>query len=500
MSERFVFNPPSPLASAGHSSLASVPLSAAPDAAEPEIPRRAPQESRDWAFTWTLVFTAVLFLRPQDIFPPLGALHLAEVSALAGLTSLFMARLARRQPITRMTPEFAGVLGFGAVLLMTAPFSIWPGGAIETFQDMYAKVILVYLLAVNVLMSPKRLERLTWLLVLTLGYFGFRAVFDYARGVNLVARGTRVSGSVGGILQNPNDLALNMVVFLPFAAFFAMEATSTIKRLIAAACAAGMLGAVVASGSRGGFLGLALMLLVLTVLAARKRPGFVIVGVLVALCALPLVPANYWRRIASITDESKDDVESSQARRRLIGESADAFMTYPLTGVGAGMFKNWNPPARQQTWQETHNVWLQVGAELGVFGLAAFLFLVVRAFYSVFQTRRLLRRFRPASSRIRTSRVRKPAPDPAGALSPRESDLLNWHSAAMAASLAGFMVCALFASVAYNWTFYYLLALAAAPREILRDRLPARVPGRRTAATSSAAGVAAFAAAPRVRA
>ena len=41
----------------------------------------------------------------------------------------------------------------------------------------------------------------------------------------------------------------------------------------------------------------------------------------------------------------------------------------------------------------------------------------------------------------------------------------------MAAALAGWFVCALFASVAYNWTFYYLLALAIAPREILRDRL-----------------------------
>ena len=37
----------------------------------------------------------------------------------------------------------------------------------------------------------------------------------------------------------------------------------------------------------------------------------------------------------------------------------------------------------------------------------------------------------------------------------------------MVASLIGWFVCALFASVAYNWTFYYLLALAAAPRQLL---------------------------------
>jgi hypothetical protein len=76
------------------------------------------------------------------------------------------------------------------------------------------------------------------------------------------------------------------------------------------------------------------------------------------------------------------------------------------------------------------------------------MFIVARAFYSVFQTRRLLRRL------------------------PEGDAFLDAHSAAMAASLTGWFICALFASVAYNWTFYYLLALAAAPRDMLRPRLP----------------------------
>jgi O-antigen ligase len=442
----------------------------------------------------------VLFLRPQDIFPPLAALHLAELSAMAGLIALFMGRLARRQAITRITPEFAGVLAFGAVLLLTAPFSIWVGGAVGTFQDLYVKVILIYLLAVNVLSSPKRLERLTWLLVLALGYLAFRAVFDYARGINLTAHGTRVRGAVGGIMKNPNDLALNMVVFLPFAAFIAMESASTLKRLTAAACGACMAGAIVASGSRGGFLGFGVMLLVLAAFAARKHSGLVAAGVLVALCALPVVPDSYWRRIASITDESKDDVQSAQARKKLMSESVDAFVAHPLTGVGAGMFKNWNPPDREEAWHEAHNVWLQVAAELGIFGLAAFLFVVLRACYSVFQTRRLLRRLRPVSGRGRgrLTRRRQPEPDLAGALSARETEFLDWHSAAATAALAGWLVCAFFASVAYNWTFYYLLALAATPREILRDRLPALAPRTRPVPAGAPGAAAAFAAARKV--
>jgi O-antigen ligase len=435
---------------------------------EPRAPARrvAAPEPRDWAFTWTLIFTGILFLRPQDIIPPLAALHLAEMSAIAGLMALLLGRLARQQPITRVTPEFIGVLAFGAIILGTVPFSIWIGGSVAVFTEQYAKVILVYLLAVNVIDSPKRLERLTWLLVLSVGYLAFRAVFDYARGVNLIARGTRVSGSVGGIMQNPNDLALNMTVFIPLAVFMALRPGSVLKRLIAAVCAVSMMGAIVASGSRGGFLGFAAMLLVLAVLAARQRPALVFAGALALMCALPLAPASYWRRISSITDSSKDDYQSSAARKRLFGESFDAFVENPITGVGAGEFKDWNPQQRMEAWHESHNVWLQVGAELGIFGLAAFLYLVAQSFFAVLQTRRLLHRLRPARRRRGSAEV------PAAAISDDDAALLDGHSAAMAASLVGWLVCAFFASVAYNWTFYYLLALAATPREMLRSLVP----------------------------
>ena len=439
-------------------------------------------EPRDWAFTWTLIFTGVLFLRPQDLIPPLEALHLAELSAMAGLVALFTGRLARRQTLTRMTPEFAGVLGLGAVILATAPFSIWFGGAVSVFTDLYLKVALVYLLAVNVIISPRRIERLTWLLVLAIGYIGFRAVLDYVRGVNLIARGSRVQGAVGGLMQNPNDLALHMVVFMPLAAFMALRQGPPMKRLIAAGAGFAMMGAVVASGSRGGFMGLIVMLVVLAAFAARQRPALVVAAALAVMCALPILPASYWRRISSITDSSKDDYQSSEARKRLFGESFDAFVENPLTGVGAGQFKDYKPEKRVEAWHETHNIWLQVAAELGIFGLAAFTFLMGRAVSGVWQTRRLLARVRAAAAAARRPSPRR-KPIVAPVISDEDAQFLDAHSAAMAASLAGFFVCSFFSSVAYNWTFYYLLILAVAPRDILRERLPV-VPRRRAVAVA----------------
>ena len=474
--ERLAFN--APVGSGG--SLAA-PVAAMPSTARTENggPPSAPpaavvaaREPRDRAFTWMLLFTGVLFLRPQDFIQPLEFLHLAELTAIMGLASLIAGRLARGQAVTRVTPELIGVVLLGAVILLTAPFSIWMGGAVGLFRDLYSKVILIYLLAVNTITSPKRLERLTWLLVLAVGYLALLAMIDYVQGNNMVGHHTRVRGANAGFMENPNDLATNMIAFLPLAAFMVLGHASMLKRAIAALCAVLMLGAAVVSGSRGGFLGMIVMIAVFAALAVRQRPGLVVAAALAGMCALPLVPSTYWHRIASITDESKDDFGSAQERRTLMKESIQAFMENPLTGVGAGNFKAWNPQGRAAAWHESHNVVLQVASELGILGLSVFFFIVARAFQSVIHTRRLLRRARRAASAERAGR--RPADANAPRLTDEEAALLDAHSAAMLASLCGWIVCALFASVAYNWTLYYLLALAATPRDMLHDRQPQR--------------------------
>jgi putative inorganic carbon (hco3(-)) transporter len=476
VTERLTFNP-------GRDARRDAPPLTAPQTVAPTANDEPAEqtERRDWAFQLLLAFTAVVFFRPQDEIPGLYLLHLAELCAIGGLTALVTTRLGRNVPITKVTPELIGVIALGVIILITAPFSIWFGGAIGVFKELYVKVILIFLLTVNVLTSARRIERLTWLLVVAGGYIGFRAVLDYVRGVNLIENG-RVQGAVGGIFKNPNDLALNMVALLPLAAFIILRPGQSSRRLISAVCALFMLGAIVASHSRSGTLGLVAMIGVLGLYAIRKRPGFVIGGAIVAMLALPMLPSSYWQRLASITDESKDDTGSREARATLFRESYRAFLENPLTGVGAGQFKNWDPEGREQPWRESHDVLLQVAAELGILGLAVFLYLVARAFLCVRDTRRVLRRVR---------RARRPTQRPGAntapvpRLSAYEETFFDGHSAAMAASLVGWFVCALFASVAYNWTFYYLLALAAAPRDIMFERVAVkRAAARQRAATA----------------
>jgi O-antigen ligase len=435
-------------------------------AAEPTFSTAPYAEPRDWGYVGLLAFTAVLLFRPQDQIPGLRSIHIAEICALIGLGPMLLHRFARRLPVFRVTPETTAMVLFGGVILATAPFSFWPGGAVQEFTDEYVKVLVVFVLMMNTLTTPKRLEQLTWLILLCVGYVALRGVVDYARGVNLI-EGNRLTGAVNGVYGNPNDLALVMATFVPVAAVVMISRRYSVsKRLIAATITLLMLATIVFTKSRGGMLGLGAALVALAFLGSRVRRGFAAALVALLLVAAPFAPHSFWTRMASIVDEQQDAREftgSREARRVVMQEAFDTFIDHPLTGIGAGQFQNYNPPGRRERWRESHNSMLQVAAETGIFGLACFTFLIAAAALGAARTRRML---------VRAARWPNPAVIDA-VLSPADREALNVHTVGMTASLVGWFVCAQFASVAYSWTFYYLLALIVAGRELTRDRLAA---------------------------
>src|SRR5262249_28372598 len=147
---------------------------------------------------------------------------------------MLLDRFRRRLPVLPMTPETLGVILFGLVIIVTTPFSIWPGGALQEFIDEYAKVVVVFVLIMNTLTTPKRLEQVMWLMLLCIGFIALRGVVDYVRGSNIV-EGGRLTSAVSGIYGNPNDLAMSMVTFLPPAVVAALSRRNTGgPRLVAA--------------------------------------------------------------------------------------------------------------------------------------------------------------------------------------------------------------------------------------------------------------------------
>jgi O-antigen ligase len=433
------------------------------------IAAAAPRERLGWDYIWMLSFTALLFFRPQDQIPGVQLLHLAELTAIAGLAAMAVRRLSSGETIAKINAEVVGVLALGAVMLLTIPFSIWPGGSMHVFSDIFVKIILIFALMISTLTSPRRLRQLTWLMIAASTYIAARGVFDYVRGVNLM-EGDRLRGAVGGMFENPNDLALNLVTFLAPTLLIVVQDRKASRRLFAAGCAVIMLMAIVCTKSRSGFLGLLAMGLVIAYYTLKVRPGIVAAAVLAGLLALPAMPSSFWDRMDSITNAESDPTGSRAARLRLIDQGLEVFAENPLTGIGAGQFQNYNAPGETvEKWRVTHDVWLQVASELGIFGLLVFAFLVVRAYRACLATGRLLR-----GPRRRRGKSADPASGPA--VTDQERAMLEQNARGMLAAMVGWTVCSLFASVAFNWTFYYVLALAVAGRDIARSRMPQTMP------------------------
>jgi O-antigen ligase len=406
------------------------------------------------AYRSLLAFILVLFIRPQDIVPLLDPLHLAEVFGTFGILALAVGRLNRGLPVTKMTLEIGAVLAFCALMLATAPFSIWPGGAVSVVTELFSKVIVIFVLIINTLTTRARFERFVQIVVLSCCYVGVRAVLDYTMGLNLVEDG-RVQGA-GGLFGNPNDMALNLVAFLPLAVILALGRQRPWIRATLAIGTPAILAAIVFSKSRGGTLGLVGMLVVLLFQIRRVRPSVAVVVIAVSLCTIPLLPASFTQRMSSIFHPEEDPTGSREARKRLLREAWQAYLERPALGLGAGQFVNYNPSGREETWREAHNAWLQVASELGTGGLIIFGVIVGSGFIAGMQASRLLRRAR--------NRLDRHSKESARWLARREP--LELYAAAVLASLTGWLIAAMFASVAYYWTLYLVLGLAITLRDI----------------------------------
>jgi O-antigen ligase len=465
----------------GHGTHAPVPAAAAAALAHEPKPFRFTQlETWDWGWGGLLIFSILLFFRPQDQVTALGNAHLSEVAAIVGLTAMVVLNSKRREPLTRITPELLGVMGLAAVILITIPMSFWPTGSLNVFTEIYIKVALVFMLMVNTVTSPRRIERICWVIVLAFGYISFRAWMDYARGVNLV-EGGRVAGAAGGFFENPNDLALNLAAFLPLAMMYVKRPGPPLKRLVSAAIVVLMTGAIIFTKSRSGMLGAVAMFGVYLLVTRSLKPAVIIGLVVAGLLVVPAMPQSFWERMASITDSEKDTTGSREERRLLMEQAWTIFLQNPITGIGAGQFQNYGPPGQAKKWRVTHNAYLQVAAELGIFGIACFMFLVWRAFSAAWWTRQHLNWIYRRKSR------KKPAPEPEDGLTPDERYFLQTHAAAMVACMVGWAICAFFASVAFNWTIYYLLGLAVTARDVVRTRERAYAKAKKLALAQEAA-------------
>ena len=388
-----------------------------------------------FTFAGLFLFTFVLFYRPYEYFPL--PTNLAFWFAVATLVIFIPSQLAAEGTLTARPREVNLVLLLVVAGLLSIPFAKGsPGEAWATFSDIFIRAVLIFVVIVNAVRTERRLRCMLLLSVGSAVALGAAALYDFRVG-RLTVEGYRVEGSLGGIFENPNDMALHLVTMTPVALALAFGSRGLWRKALYGAAALLMVAGTVVTYSRGGFLALAASTLVLAwTLGRRHRFAVVTAACVLTLGLLVLAPGGYGARIFSIYDRRLDAYGSADARQALLLRSVLVALRNPLFGVGMGNFAYVS--FRNQV---THNAYTQVAAEMGAAAFAVYVLYVVTP----------LRRLRAV--------VRE-------TFDARRDSHFYYLAAGLSASLVGYMVASFFASVAYYWNVYYLVGYAVCLRRL----------------------------------
>lgn len=381
------------------------------------------------------LFTFFVYFRPYELFSVPALSSGAEYLAVFTLLAYFPTQLAAEGNLTARPREVVLALLLLLAALLSVPTAISPGEAWDNFVE-FGKVILIFVVAVNVVRTERRLR---WLMIMVLAasvMLSFSAYSDYAAG-RLELRGERVKGLLGGMFDNPNDLALHLVTMVPLAVGFAFARRGVLTKVVYLVCGVLFTAGIVVSFSRGGFLGLVACAGVLAWKYGRKRRFVVMALTTAALVVfIAAAPGGYGERITSMF--GGDVTGSADARRDIFWRSMLIALRHPINGIGLGNFHY-----QGQRNQVSHNAYTQVAAEMGMGALAVYILFMVAP----------LRRLREVERET---------------FGGKDKDRLAFYHLAVGiqASIVGYMVSSFFASVAHIWYVYYLVAYAVCLRRL----------------------------------
>ena len=358
------------------------------------------------------------------------------VGALVPL--LLIVPLARDLVVRRLPVVAPPMLGWMVVLLfihlVSALFSS------DTIRSWDAVVIFVvegfglYFLLINVIRTPDMLRYTTWVLIASgalvsafsvhqvvtsnfdSNYLGFAQADSAIRTGVETLTGEVLQPRMAGSIGETNRFAQVMLMLVPLGIFRMIGEPTAVLRALAGAMTLVITLGVVLSFSRGGAVALGLLAVALVVLRL-VRTRFVIV-MLLSLGLILVAFPQYANRltslaaVGSLAEGSNVSVADNSLLSRATETLAAALVIvdHPVIGVGPDMFPVYYEEyaevvgilIRNDAEREAHNLYLGIGAELGLPGLLVFLIIAYQTVRMILAARRASIVRRPDLERLTT--------------------------------------------------------------------------------------------------
>ena len=385
------------------------------------------------AFVW------LYYYRPEDFIPGLSYIPMAKITGIFAILALVAGLMGGGKVKVPRSVLFLWLLLLQ--MLMCIPTALWMGGALSAVTDKFLKAVVIATLVSLVVVTLGELRKLLWIQVSAVALVVF---------VSILLRHTkndRLHGVQLGILENPNDLAINIAISFPLGLTFMLQAKG-LKKVIWCVALLFMAVGIVLTYSRSGLLAFILSLAVCVweygIKGKRKALVATVVVTLFVGLGLALTSSHYRARVESIAlgnIEGSGDKGSLEARKELLKKALTTTLHHPLFGVGAGCFV-----LVDKGWVVAHNTYGELGAESGIPGLTLFLLTIWAAFKNIAQVRR----------------------------SPRyqEDAELKLYTQALWACLVAYLIGAAFASTEFNLYPYLMVGYTCAMARIVTQPLP----------------------------
>jgi len=212
----------------------------------------------------------------------------------------------------------------------------------------------------------------------------------------------RLSGAPSDVI-NPNGLAFVICTVLPFFYFMAgisLKIIITVMVLIPPC-----LYALALTGSRSGIIGLLVVVLGIG-LKAKNRVLFAVIIIVGLGVGFTFLNANLQDRYLSIVGKGEKNATTSEERIEGTTSQLLVMLQRPIFGYGLGTsaeanyhFTSTGPYIGHAI--PAHNLYLEIGQELGVFGLVIFLIFIKAIFSGFAQSRRVSKNLDPEGVLLR---------------------------------------------------------------------------------------------------
>jgi putative inorganic carbon (HCO3(-)) transporter len=430
------------------------------------------------AYLLTLLYIALALLSPKDLIPSLVEYRLELVVAALALVVSSFRLLDGKLLRTPQTYLLSGLCV--AVVLSLAIGAHWPGGGVYALQRFLPAIVVFFLVVLNC-QSIRKLQGLVWLIAFIAVLYiaqGARAYYAGEQSIDNVCKPvygnvpktTKLTNVLGtpevcnplldviplsdgafafrmqglGFLKDPNEFAQLLVLIVPllWAGWKAHRLCRNI--LLVLIPSALLIWGVYLTHSRGAIIAVSVILM----LAVKNRAGWAATAIAGGLAFALMLALNF-------SGGREISMQAGSNRFMLWGDGLALFKSSPLFGVGFENFANANQG------QTAHNSFVVCLAELGLFGYAFWVALLVCTFSEL----KALSRF----SLLRRTNGLPGHDDDVEAFGSQSRDFSRWAEA-IQLSIAAFLAAAFFLSRAYALTLYLILGMAVAVIWIASDK------------------------------